>query len=295
MTYEDEARRAVKIEVDRRKLAHRANSDAEEALLAKQEQHEAAEKAKQAAEDSRARAELQRKKLEEEREARAKEAKGPDPSDPDYYDKLADRMTSDNSLYRTKAVNVLVNTDPASVSSAAAKKKIARAFKQLAEGDIAGDRRKAIKGLALWGGKFSVPILLKMLDGRNTAYEEEVLKALGDLKDPQAAPAMAARLGNVRFHQIAFNALNDMGSGAEDALLEVGPSNDATICISAITLLGNVGTAKSIAFLQRAQSTINPAVRTAARSAMQKINARKRQEKADGARSLPGTALESRL
>ncbi len=51
--------------------------------------------------------------------------------------------------------------------------------------------------------------------------------------------------------------------------------------MSALTLLGNVGTTKSIAVMELAESSRNHAVRVVARSAVQKINVRQRQSKSD--------------
>jgi HEAT repeat protein len=154
-------------------------------------------------------------------------------------------------------------------------------LKKLAESDSSFDKKKAIKGLVIWGGQFSVPILLKMLDDSHHFEQIEIMKALGDLKDPQAAEALASRLGDFSTHEVAFAALKQLGSGAEDALLEVAPSEDPKICLAAITLLGNSGTEKSLEFLRQAQSASrNADVRTAAKIATKKIIARKNKEKA---------------
>ena len=238
-------------------------------------------KAERDLQESQARADLERKKRADEQAARAKERRLPDPTEPDYYEKLADRLESDDFKQRKRAMSVLLNTDPSQVASAEAKKRIARAFKNLAEGNSA-DRLNAIRGMAVWGGKFSVPILLKMLNGSDELYEQEVVKALGELKDARAAPALAARLGDSRLHQVAFNALNDMGSGAEDALIEAARTSDETVCMAAVKLLGNVGTSKSFSVLDPiAESSSNHAVRVAAMNAVQKINLRQPQAKSE--------------
>ena len=278
VVYDDEPRRALTINVDGRKLGGqvhpiaRVNADVEES-------NPAAEARRAQAREFQRVAEQQRKKFSEEQAAREKERRGPDPSDPDYYEKLADRLASSNFMYRREAMDVLLNTDPSQVTSAEARKKIARTFKQLAEDDSSFDRKKAIHGLVIWGGKYSVPILLKMLDRGHPFGEDEIIRALGELKDPQAAPALAARLSHFSLHQAAFDALTDIGSGAEDAVREVGMTDDPKICMTAITLLGNIGTIKSIPFLDRAQGSRNRAVRLAARSAAQKINVRTLQAK----------------
>ena len=277
IVFEDEPQRTIRVEVDRSEM------DAEQAQLRQGHRNEFSEprdpEQKKMREEAQARMEAARKRREEERLAREKEERGPDPSDPQYYDNLVERMLSGNFSHRDKAIAALLVADPAQVPADAAKK-IARGFKTLADGDNIFDRRKAIKGLVIWGGKYSVPILLRMLDADGFSNQEEILKGLAELKDPRAAKVFAARLGDFRFHQLAVSALNDMGSGAEDAVLEVAPSEDAKICIAALTVLGNIGTDKSISMLQKGQASRNTNVRTVARESMRMVNVRIREEKA---------------
>jgi HEAT repeat protein len=271
VTFEDEGQRVIQVTVDRRKLGALGNTDEEERELKwKADQ----EKRDREMEEARARAASNFPDMSERTSI-------PNSSDPDYYDKLADIMATGEHFAKEKAIDALLNATPTEVSSPETRKKIAKNFKKLAESDSTFDKKKAIKGLVIWGGQFSVPILLKMLDDSHHFEQIEIMKALGDLKDPQAAEALASRLGDFSTHDVAFAALKQLGSGAEDALLDVAPSEDPKICLAAITLLGNSGTEKSLEFLRQAQSASrNSDVRAAAKIATKKIIARKNKEKA---------------
>jgi hypothetical protein len=274
VTFEDEGLRSIHVTVDRTKLGARANSEAEEAQLREKDQQEFRANMEKQIAESQAQAALRMKELE-------KKERGPDPSDPDYYEKLADLMAGSDHFAKEKAIDALLNATPEQVPSAETRKKIARNFKKIAEGDNHFDKVKAIKGLTIWGGKYSVPILLKMLDEAHRTDQEEIIKALGDLKDPQAADALAARLGDFFTHESAYSALKQMGGGAEDALIAAGPSDNPKICLSAIELLGETGTEKSFPMLREAQTSRNVEVRNAAKAAMKKIVARQNKAKAN--------------
>jgi hypothetical protein len=225
---------------------------------------------------ARSRAEAERREA-----ARIKEEEG-DPSDPNYYDKLAELVIADDVFKRDKAVRVLLRTSPSQVTPEQ-RKKIARAFKQLAEDDRASMREEAIKGLVIWGGKYSGPILLRMLEDSRPFEVEHVIKALGDIKYAKAAPALAAKLGDFFLHQHVRRALRQMGEDAEDALLVVAPSQNPDICLAAIELLGDCGTAKSLPLLRQGATARNLRVRDASKEAIRKIIARQKEAKTDDA------------
>ena len=78
-----------------------------------------------------------------------------------------------------------------------------------------------------------------------------------------------------------------MGPVAEDALLAVAPSNDPEVCLSAIQLLAEVGTQKSVRPLRSAVQSRNPEVRTAAKAAIQSILRREKPAEQPQVASLP--------
>jgi HEAT repeat protein len=250
------------------------------------------------------------KKRDEEQEARRREAMGPNPSDPAYLDKLADRVLSENILDSEQAIDVLLNTDPAT-SSPETKKKVARAFRSLAMDDQRFFHDKAIRGLAKWAGNYSVPVLLEILEHGLSPDRENAIKALAELKDtravpvflkllddrrfignerlllatltgmkdPRAAPALAARITDHQYGRLAWEGVRGMGSDAEDALTAVADSGNAEILLTALTLLGDVGTEKSLNLMHRAQESRNRTVRLTAMAAAAKINKRRLEAK----------------
>ena len=253
-----------------------------------------------------------RKKQAEEREARERERKGPEPSDPAYLEKMADRMSSDNILYRSQAIKALLQANPATASTET-RKKVARAFKALAEGDNTYHHEKAVEGLVKWAGKYSVPVLIAMLGNGRTTDEKAVVTALAELgdaravpalvtllgnarfspneqlilatlssmKDPRAAPALAARIADRRFAQLASDGLLAMGPAAEDAVMAVAGTPDPQVCLTAIGLLGEIGTKKCFDLMRRAEESRNRAVRLAAMATVAKINKRRLAEKSE--------------
>lgn len=242
-----------------------------------------AQQQRQEREADRIRREQEQKSRERERLARERERKGPDPSDPQYYDKLVERMLSADSMHRKDAVEKLLRAEPSQVPSAETRKKIARAFRQLAQEEHNRfERADAVKGLVHWGGKFCVPILLDMLDEEHSSEKTEVYKALGELGDVRAAAPVASRLANRSEHDMAYRCLKKMGAIAEDAVIDMVLSPDPKTCVSAVEILGEIGTKKSLSILRIASGqSVNPYVRFAARRSIKSVIARQKPEVAE--------------
>jgi hypothetical protein len=289
VTYQDESRHGVEIMANRMRIAR---LDPNSGL------DDSAAKAAQA-------------KMAEEMAAREREMRGPDPKDPNYLDKMADRMLSGNILYKDEAIDALLRADPANASPET-KKKIARAFKTLVEEAHSFELEKAVRGLSKWAGTYSVPILVKLLnngrhfdeepiiralaelqdpravpalvkllgDSRHVFNEELIIKTLAEFKDPQAAPALAARITDFRVAELACDGLREIGSGAEDAVIAVGESENPKTCAAALSLLGDIGTGKSLDLMHRAQMSRDRNVRATAMTATAKINRRRLATKA---------------
>ena len=114
-----------------------------------------------------------------------------------------------------------------------------------------------------------------MLGSSDTLVVRETIKALGELKDEQGATAVAARLGNRQYRTEAQNALRNMGSVAEDALIAVAPTEDAQVCLAAVNLLGEIGTPNSFKVLRMGVASRNPLIRQASKDAIARITMRK--------------------
>jgi hypothetical protein len=276
---QNEPKRSLKIRIRPMQLGAKAETIEEEQELTRKENEERARKAEKEAEERMAQARAEGEKRDAERK---REEEGGDPNDPAYYDRLAEMVASDEYYKREKAIRVLLRTSPSKVT-AEQKKKIARAFKQLAEDQHASLKEETIKGLVIWGGKFSGPILLKMYKGSRGFDAEHIIKALGDIKYAKAAPDLAAKLGDFFLGKHVAAALREMGEEAEDALLVVAPTSDAEVCLAAVELLGDCGTVKSLPVLRKGAASRNWRVRDASKEAIRKILARKNAAKTDEA------------
>lgn len=202
----------------------------------------------------------------------------PSPSDPNYHKKLCNLMVDQtNWTLNRDAVDALLQINPHDIQDKDVRKQIARNFRDLAMKDgFNKDKGKAIQGLALYGGSFSVPILIELLENEKTTVPSELFDALASFPDARCAEAVSKKLGDFFSHDAAVEALRKMGPTAEDALMKAAPSNNANVSLAAVELLGEVGTQKSLTLLGKAAKSSNPEVREAAKEAMVAIHDRSR-------------------
>src|SRR5690606_1646812 len=106
------------------------------------------------------------------------------------------------------------------------------------------EKEDAIRGLVIWGGKHSAPLLIQLLEQERFRVPEALLDGLATYKDPKGAEAVCKLLGRIPSHDKAVSTLRKMGDVAEDALMKAAPSNDPKVSLAAIELLGDVGTNK---------------------------------------------------
>lgn len=202
----------------------------------------------------------------------------PSADDPEFHKKLCELMLDEgNWPLHDKTIDALLSLDPQDVEDKAIRQQIARNFRTLAEQDgPPEDVGKAIRGLVLFGGKYSVPILIDMIEQEQLEVNAEVFHGLAKLKDPRGARAAAKTLGNFFNHKQAVSCLREMGPVAEDALMEAAPSDDPNISLAAVQLLGEVGTPKCLDLLARAAASSNPEIVEAARASTKAIRQRAR-------------------
>lgn len=185
--------------------------------------------------------------------------------------RLAFQLEDDKGFERKEAAEALLRINPQDVSPEL-RKQIARGFKEIAFDTFADD--DAINGLALWGGKYSVPLLIELLERERTRVPDAVYDALAKYPTPESAEALARKLGDFFAHDNAVRALRRMGPAAEPALLQAAPSRDPKVSVAAVQLLGDVGTEKSIELLRKASSSRNVDVRDLAKASLKKIRER---------------------
>jgi hypothetical protein len=191
------------------------------------------------------------------------------------YARLAQALNSDDVFGKRDAAEQLLRVRPSDVPNAETRKLIARGYKALAEEGRGGNLDNAIRGLVIWGGKYSVPVIIELME-KDRFPSDEYFDALAQLKDPRGAEAIARYLGNFHSHDKAVAALRRMGPAAEDALIAAAPADDPDVSAAAVLLLGDVGGQKSVRVLNKAAAARNPQVKQAARDAITKIRQRQK-------------------
>ena len=174
---------------------------------------------------------------------------------------------------KRRAMDILLQVNPKSVSDKKLKGKVARSFKQAAFGDK-HNNELAVKGMVKWGGRHSIPYLIELLDIETFHGNETLYDVLSRSKDPRAAHAIARRLGNFFDKDRAAAALRRMGSAAEPALIDMVPSSNRNVSLYAIELLGQSGTEECISMLKKASRRGTAEVRDAAKHALSKVRRR---------------------
>jgi hypothetical protein len=192
------------------------------------------------------------------------------------YARLAQLLNSNDVFGKREAADTLLRVRPGDVTNADTRKLIARGYRSLAMEQSGLNQDTAIRGLVIWGGRHSVPVLIDLMDKSQHRVSDEIFTALGQLKDPRGAEAVARYLGNFFNHDAAVSSLRRMGSAAESALIQAAPANDPKVSLAAIQLLGEVGGEKSLALLQKASQARNQAVKQAARDAIKRIRTRQK-------------------
>jgi hypothetical protein len=192
------------------------------------------------------------------------------------YARLAQLLNSSDTFGKQEAADTFLRVRPSDVPDPNTRKLIARGYRSLALDGNSLQTDTAVKGLVIWAGKYSVPVLIELSEKNENRISDAVFTALGQLKDPRGAEAVARHLGNFFNHDAAVASLRRMGPAAEDALIKAAPSSDAKVSLAAIQLLGEVGTDKSTPLLQKASAARNPQVKQVARDAMKQIRARQK-------------------
>ena len=188
-------------------------------------------------------------------------------------------MLSNSRFHQDDAIEILLQLRPEDVADKEITRQIAAGFKELAsEGFI--EESSAIRGIVVWGGKESVSDLIKLLNESRLSPPIELYAAFVQMKDPRGAHAVAKLLGDFHRHKMAVECLGLMGSVAENALIKVAPSNNADTSLAAVTLLGELGTEKSLSLLKQASKSRNSDIRNAAKKAIELIRERKTPQEA---------------
>jgi len=194
-----------------------------------------------------------------------------DRSHPDFLVSNLIDLTIGNVFERDKALDRLANVDPATVEKQL-RKEITQAIRDTAIANEGRDADDALQPLLVWGGKYSVPTLIQLLEiDRLFSQHDDFIRALGQFPSDKSAHAVAKFVGELREHKIACQTLVAMGSVAEAAVMNIAPSDDPDISLAAVFILGEIGTEKSLPLLRKGRSSTNTQVKQAAILAAKKI------------------------
>jgi hypothetical protein len=93
------------------------------------------------------------------------------------YARLAQLLNSNDVFDKREAAQTLLRVRPSDVANADTRKLIARGYRSLAMEQSGLNQDTAIRGLAIWGGKHSVPVLIELMDKSQHRVPDEVFTA----------------------------------------------------------------------------------------------------------------------
>lgn len=133
--------------------------------------------------------------------------------------------------------------------------------------------RKAVaQALGVWGGKDSVPALLKILDEDSSPFVKwDAMAALGKLKDDRSFDKLVEQLAVDQNRAHASQALQAVGSGAEKAVHKALKHENLWVRTEACKVLKVIGTKASVESLETAAKDMHPFVSGAAQEALKAI------------------------
>jgi HEAT repeat protein len=199
----------------------------------------------------------------------------PMPWQANYHAQLAELLFDPQAPFHEKAVLALLEIGPKDVADKKVRARIAQGYRHVAF-ETGMHTAEGVRGLVVWGGKFSAPLLIELLEQNAMGAEEAIFAGLGDIATPEAAEAVVARIGASTGSEAAWACLRRMGPVAEGALVAALPFESPEANLAAIGVLGEVGTKKSNAILRLATKSENEGVAAAALDALREIRERDR-------------------
>lgn len=141
------------------------------------------------------------------------------------------------------------------------------------------DREELVKMLAVWGGKDSVPALLKTLQSlekHDFPARRAIFHALARLQDERACEPIAVYLEDFPSRHDAAEALKAMGPIAEKAALKRLEHPDQFLRQEVCDILAVIGTKESLPALEKVAAQNDFVVSGKAQTAIQAIKARQK-------------------
>ncbi len=136
-------------------------------------------------------------------------------------------------------------------------------------------RQNIAKALATWADKGSVGALLKALEDDHFPVRWDAISALGRIQDARAVEPLVGMVKSGKDKQQAAIALKAIGPIAESAVLTLLKSTVIDQRREAAQILKQIGTAKSVAALEKAEKDSDPLVKMFAGQALKEVTKRK--------------------
>jgi HEAT repeat protein len=133
-------------------------------------------------------------------------------------------------------------------------------------------RETAAEALAACATNENLPALLELLDSDSTMVRHYAVQALGRLISPAAIDRLVALLA--KGDSSAVSALTQIGPAVEPAMLKLFSQGDRAVRQSALQVLTQVGTAKSLPVLEKYRNNADPLTKALVESAIQLIRLR---------------------
>lgn len=186
---------------------------------------------------------------------------------------LADLRDSDKPATQQRAFEALDKME-ATTNRAA----VTVVLEALLNDQLAAVREKAVMALPTWGGKESIPLLIRMLDDPFPVVRWRSMEKLAQMKAAAAALAIT-KTWQHREADKTNKALIAIGPEAEPAVIASLSSSEEYIRLQACRVLKEIGTVKALAPLTDMLKDQNKNIETIAQDAMKAILERKKNEK----------------
>ncbi len=158
-----------------------------------------------------------------------------------------EELRSPNSLRSLDALRWLADQTPMGL-----RPEVTRAINEVLSSRDARLRSAAVQALGVWGDADSVALLIKRLAIDDVPVRQQIVLALGKLKDEKGADAVAGQLGQSFMRREASDALVQMGQMAEKAVLRQVNHPDTAVREEACKILEAIGTRASLGVLMAA-------------------------------------------
>ena len=179
--------------------------------------------------------------------ARAAAAKAQEPKalEPGEQEKLLKELKNEDEWALRRATDRLARAPAAGAAG-----DIASALTPLLSHRSSSIRAGAAKALINWGNTNSAPSLMAAVGDEDLWVRKAAMEALGRMKTSAAAQSIAARLTRLSDRGDAAKALKAMGAVAEPVVLPHLKDRDPWVRLEACKILAEIGTAKSLPYLE---------------------------------------------